>query len=181
MWPLTARVDSAAAIVEAAKQQCGVTTVYDPSYYRLDYPNGDIPIHKGVCTDVIIRAFRAVKIDFQKLVHRDMKSDFADYPQIWGLKSVDPNIDHRRVPNLQKYLERKGKKLPVSNIASDYLPGDIVTWKLPGNLDHIGLVSDVRVEGTDRFGIVHNIGYGAVIEDILFEYSITGHYRFFGN
>lgn len=110
-----------------------------------------------------------------------MKSDFADYPQIWGLKSVDPNIDHRRVPNLQKYLERKGKKLPVSNIASDYLPGDIVTWKLPGNLDHIGLVSDVRVEGTDRFGIVHNIGYGAVIEDILFEYSITGHYRFFGN
>lgn len=174
-----AQVDTIQTVIDHAKSQCGVTTGYDPAYYKIPYPNGDLPIEKGVCTDVIIRALRSVDIDLQELIHEDMKKHFAEYPRKWGHKKPDTNIDHRRVPNIQKYLERTGRKLPVSRDGKTYLPGDVVTWQLPGGLDHIGMVIDVPVTGTDRYGIVHNIGYGAQMEDILFSYPITGHYRFF--
>jgi uncharacterized protein YijF (DUF1287 family) len=147
---------------------------------KITYPGGDVPLETGVCTDVIIRAFRSVGIDLQQLIHIDMVSNFSYYPQLWGVKKADSNIDHRRVPNIVCFLKRKSKSIPVTNAGPDYLPGDIVTWKLPGNLDHIGLVADVPVDGTDRFGVVHNIGNGAELEDILFHYEITGHFRYFG-
>ena len=139
----------------------------------------DIPVDRGVCTDVVVRAFRAVNIDFQKLIHEDMQKHFSAYPATWGLKKPDPNIDHRRVSNIAKYLKRTGKEVPVSNNGRDYKPGDIVTWILPGDLDHIGLVSGIPVDSTDRFGVFHNIGNGAQLEDVLFEFTITGHYRYF--
>lgn len=170
---------SISAVLENGKSQCGRTLYYDPAYYSIDYPNGDLPIEKGVCTDVIIRAFRAANVDFQKLIHEDMKAHFAKYPQNWGLKRPDKNIDHRRVPNIQRYLERHNKQLPISQNGKDYQPGDLVTWKIPGNLDHIGMVVDIPVRGTNRYAVVHNIGSGAQIEDILFEFKITGHYRYF--
>jgi uncharacterized protein YijF (DUF1287 family) len=171
--------DSITLILKNAEKQCELTKVYDPAYYTLKYPNGDLPIHKGVCTDVIVRAFRAVGIDLQKGIHEDMKKNFKKYPQKWGLKAPDKNIDHRRVPNIQTYLERKGKKLPVSKNETDYIPGDLITWKLPGNLDHIGIVSARKVDGTEHYMIIHNIGNGTEMEDMLFEYEITGHYRYF--
>lgn len=174
-------VDSVNSIIKHALWQTQVTKIYDPSYVKMKYPNGDIPIERGVCCDVVIRAFRAVGIDFQKEIHLDMKNSFDAYPKIWGLKSPDPNIDHRRVPNIMTFLERNKKSLSVTSKASEYKPGDIVTWKIPGNLDHIGLVSNVKVKNSDRFQIIHNIGYGAVLEDVLFEFTITGHYRYFSN
>jgi uncharacterized protein len=174
-----AQIDSVREIIENAKWQVTITTGYDPAYTTISYPMGDVPINTGVCSDVIIRAFRNVSIDFQKLIHEDMASHFSLYPQKWGLKSTDSNIDHRRVPNIQKYLERHKKQVPISKNGKDYLPGDIVTWKLPGNLDHIGLVSDVKVENRERYGIIHNIGNGAKLEDLLFSFPITGHYRYF--
>jgi len=176
---LTVHADTVQTVVDNAKSQCGVTLSYDPAYYRISYPGGDLPIEKGVCTDVIIRALRSVGVDLQQLIHEDMKRHFAEYPRKWGHKKPDTNIDHRRVPNIRKYLERTGRRLPVSRNGKEYLPGDLVTWELPGGLDHIGIVIDVKVEGTDRYGIVHNIGYGTQMEDILFSYPITGHYRFF--
>jgi uncharacterized protein YijF (DUF1287 family) len=171
--------DSVAVIIADAKRQCELTKEYDPAYYKIDYPGGDIPITKGVCTDVIIRSFRATGLDLQKLIHEDMKRAFKKYPQKWGLRGTDRNIDHRRVPNIQTWLERNGKSIPVSDNAADYLPGDIVTWKLPNDLDHIGLVADIRVEYTERYAVIHNIGNGTEVEDILFFYDITGHYRYF--
>lgn len=156
-----------------------MTRYYDPAYTSLRYPNGDVPMDRGVCTDVVIRALRASGVDLQKNVHEDMRQNFRAYPSKWGLKRPDPNIDHRRVPNLQTYFRRRGKSLPVTQKGSDYLPGDIVSWKLPNGLDHIGVVSDATVAGQNRHAVVHNIGRGAEQEDILFAWKITGHYRYF--
>ncbi|MBC7796722.1 MAG: DUF1287 domain-containing protein [Pyrinomonadaceae bacterium] len=167
-------------MLENAVEQTKITKSYDPNYTVLAYPNGDVPMEKGVCTDVIIRAMRAAKLDLQREVHEDMKSNFAVYPKKWGLKSADSNIDHRRVPNLQTYFKRKGKSLQVTNDAKNYKAGDIVTYDLNGKgLTHIGIVSNVWNETTKRFSIIHNIGRGAETEDVLFDWKITGHYRYF--
>lgn len=152
--------------------------VYDPSYFSIKYPNGDVPKGKGVCTDVVIRTMRKCGIDLQKLVHEDMKHRFHEYPQNWGLKSPDSNIDHRRVPNLQTYFKRYWKELSISNNGSDYKPGDIVTWNLGGGLTHIGVVSGKMSADQTRPLIVHNFGAGQVLEDCLFNFEITGHYKY---
>jgi uncharacterized protein len=164
-------------LTAAARDQVGVTVTYDPGYAKLEFPGGDIPRDRGVCTDVVIRALRdGWGIDLQLAVNRDMKADFSAYPPLWGLATTDRNIDHRRVPNLQTLFARIGAEVPLEEGPAPYLPGDIVSWKLPGNLDHIGIVSDRRsADGTPL--ILHNIGRGAQEEDILFAYPMTGHYR----
>jgi uncharacterized protein YijF (DUF1287 family) len=162
--------------VTAARRQIGVTTVYDPAYVRLPYPNGDVPQDRGVCTDVVIRALRAEGLDLQRSVHEDMRANFAKYPQKWGLRGPDRNIDHRRVPNLQTWFARQGWSRTPTRNARDYRAGDLVTWMLPGNLPHIGIVGD-RISPAGTPLIVHNIGRGTREEDILFAYPITGHYR----
>lgn len=151
---------------------------YDPKYFSINYPNGDVPKNKGVCTDVVIRAYRKLGIDLQKEVHEDMKKNFSLYPKTWGLKKPDTNIDHRRVPNLQVYFTRFGKSLGVSKNASDYKTGDLVTWKIGGKLPHIGIVTNRKSSDRKRNLIVHNVGAGQVLEDCLFSYDITGHYQF---
>ncbi len=151
---------------------------YDPRYFSIDYPNGDVPADKGVCTDVIIRAYRKVGIDLQKLVHEDMKANFSKYPQNWGLKGTDKNIDHRRVPNLMRFFKRQGAEQPITSNASDYLPGDIVSWRLDNGLTHIRIVVDKKSDNGKRYKIVHNIGGGQVIEDCLFKFTVIGHYRY---
>lgn len=166
------------AIVEGAKQQVGKTLIYDGSYVKLNYPNGDVPIYRGVCSDVIIRALRHTGHDLQVLVHQDMKANFSAYPKTWGLKSTDRNIDHRRVPNLETYFKRKGKSKPVTQVAGDYLPGDIVSWRLDNGLPHIGIVADVKnSDGVPL--IIHNIGLGTRLDDDLFSWKMIGHYRYF--
>jgi uncharacterized protein YijF (DUF1287 family) len=154
--------------------------IYDSGYRKLSYPNGDVPKNLGVCSDVVIRAFRGIGIDLQKLVHQDMRANFSKYPKIWGLKRADKNIDHRRVPNLRVFFSRFGKKLSTSQNPSDYKPGDIVTWSLKkgGSLPHIGIVSErLSMDGETPL-IFHNYGTGQVYENILFKYHITGHYRY---
>lgn len=173
----TAIAISGTDLAAAASAQIGVTVVYDPAYISLKYPGGDVPMERGVCCDVVIRALRKHGVDLQKLVHEDMKSNFAAYPKNWGLKTTDKNIDHRRVPNLMKFFSRKGKSLPVSDNDAGYRPGDIVTWMLPGNLPHIGIIADEKVTGADRPLVIHNIGNGAQREDVLRAFKITGHYR----
>lgn len=165
------------SLTEAARGQVGVTVTYDPAYVALEFPGGDLPRDRGVCTDVVIRALRdAWGIDLQLAVNRDMKAAFAAYPALWGLATTDRNIDHRRVANLATLFTRVGAALPLTDEPAPYLPGDIVTWTLPGNLPHIGIVSDRQAEdGTPL--ILHNIGAGAREEDILFAYPMTGHYR----
>lgn len=171
--------DSSLRLVKAARAQVGVTLTYNPAYVRLSYPGGDVLPDQGVCTDVIVRAYRAaLNIDLQKLVHEDMKSSFVSYPKQWGLKRPDPNIDHRRVPNLQTLFRRKGASLPVTNDPAGYRPGDLVTQMLPGNLPHIAIVSDRRSADGSRPLVIHNIGKGAREEDGLFAFPVTGHYRF---
>ncbi|WP_339337366.1 MULTISPECIES: DUF1287 domain-containing protein [unclassified Croceitalea] len=150
---------------------------YDPSYFSISYPNGDVPKDKGVCTDVIIRAYRKLNIDLQKEVHEDMLANFSKYPKIWGLRNTDKNIDHRRVPNLMVFFERFGEVKSISNKAQDYHPGDIVCWNLGGAITHIGIVSDKK-SSDSRNLIVHNIGAGQVLQDCLFDYKIIGHYRY---
>lgn len=152
--------------------------MYDPAYVRIAYPLGDVPRDRGVCTDVIVRAYRKMGIDLQELVHKDMKNNFHLYPKTWGMQKPDPNIDHRRVPNLQKFFSRKGKTLPITKQPEDYQPGHIVTWILPRNLPHIGIVSQEKTPDGSRYLIVHNVGSGQVIEDFLFQYPITGHYQY---
>jgi uncharacterized protein len=166
-------------LVAAAREQIGVTLHYDPAYVKLAYPQGDVPIERGVCTDVVVRAFRRVGYDLQELVHRDMKGAWSAYPHPakWNLKRPDPNIDHRRVPNLAAYFSRHGVALGASKHAKDYLAGDIVTWQVPPGLPHIGLVADVRTAAGVPL-VIHNIGMGTRMEDRLFAYPITGHYRF---
>src|SRR5688500_12965719 len=171
----------AQALVQAAVAQTSTPVTYDGSYRRIPYPGGDVPASIGVCTDLIVRAYRAVGVDLQVRVHEDMRSAFGSYPQLWGLSRADPNIDHRRVPNLQTYFRRRGAQLLIRRDAGDYLPGDLVTWTLPGNLPHIGLVTDQSSPRSERWLIVHNIGRGPEIEDMLFDYPISCHYRYRGN
>ncbi len=168
-------------LVEAALERTQFEVRYDGRYMAIDYPNGDVPPEIGVCTDVIIRSYRKLGIDLQQLVHEDMRDNFELYPskRIWGLTSTDKNIDHRRVPNLQAFFSRHGESLPISNDQQHYQPGDIVSWMLPGNLPHIGIVSDQKDAETGNPLIVHNIGAGPKLEDMLFDYDITGHYRYF--
>ena len=152
--------------------------VYDPSYFSIDYPDGDIPSNKGVCTDVVIRAYRKLGTDLQKEVHEDMKSNFSKYPKNWGLSSTDKNIDHRRVPNLMVFFSRHGMVKPMTDISSDYVPGDIVCWNLGGGTTHIGLVVNKKSIDGRRYLIVHNIGAGQVLADCLFDFKIIGHYSY---
>jgi uncharacterized protein YijF (DUF1287 family) len=151
---------------------------YDPSYFQIGYPNGDIPINKGVCTDVIIRAYRKLGIDLQKEVHEDMAAYFNKYPKNWGLTHTDKNIDHRRVPNLMTYFERNGNQKQITKDSKDYLPGDIVCWNLGNGITHIGIVSKQKTPDGLRYLIIHNIGAGQVLEDCLFKFKIIGHYQF---
>lgn len=171
------KVTTPASLVGAARSQVGKTVIYDGSYKSLTYPGGDVPLERGVCTDVVIRALRSgLKLDLQVLVHLDMKAHFAKYPKIWGLKRPDKNIDHRRVPNLQTYFKRRGWALPVTRKAENYQPGDLVTCTVPPNLPHIMVVSDRRTaKGVPL--VLHNIGAGTQEEDCLFRYPLTGHYR----
>jgi uncharacterized protein len=171
--------DDGLRLVGIARQQIGVTLRYDPTYVRLAYPDGDIPDDTGVCTDVVIRAYRAAfGYDLQRAVHEDMRANFAAYPKNWGLTRPDRNIDHRRVPNLQTFLHRKGASLPVTRDPANYKPGDLITQMLPGNLPHIGIVSDHRSADGQRPLVIHNIGAGTREEDTLFRFPVTGHYRF---
>lgn len=171
---------STSDFVEAARSRIGKTLFYDSSYQTLSYPNGDVPADRGVCTDVIIRALRiAYKYDLQRFVHEDMKKNFSKYPKIWGLKRPDRNIDHRRVPNLKTFFQRKGWSLPVSEQVSKYKAGDIVTCIIPPHLPHIMIVSD-RVNRNKIPLVIHNIGSGTQEEDLLLEFKITGHYRIDG-
>jgi uncharacterized protein len=165
-------------IIDNAIEQTNVTRTYDPAYVKLAYPGGDVPMSTGVCTDVVIRAFRSINIDFQKEVHEDMQKSFAVYPRNWGLNAPDTNIDHRRVPNLMTWLKRQGKAKPVTQNGRDYLPGDIVTWDLGGGQQHIGLVTNIPVN-SERLSIAHNVGSGAKVEDVLFKWKPIGHYRYF--
>ncbi|WP_302015406.1 DUF1287 domain-containing protein [uncultured Akkermansia sp.] len=165
-----------AALAAKAREQIGVTVSYNAGYQSIPYPNGDVPKETGVCTDVVIRAMRAFGLDLQKAVHEDMKAHFSKYPNIWGLKTTDRSIDHRRVPNLRTYFSRQGWSLPITKTAADYQPGDLVTWNLADSVPHIGIVSDKKTEeGTPL--IIHNIGSGTREEDCLFRFTITGHYR----
>ncbi len=166
-------------VVDSAEAQTRVTTSYDPSYVRLAYPGGDVPLETGVCADVVIRAFRKAGVDLQKTVHEDMARQFKAYPQRWGLNRPDSNIDHRRVPNLMTFFRRAGKELPITTRAADYLPGDVVAWDLGGGITHIGVVSDDRDAPGGPYRMVHNIGRGARSEDVLFAWKVIGHYRYF--
>ena len=170
--------DFADRLVRAALERTHHTVRYDGSYLSIDYPGGDVPASIGVCTDVVIRSYRALGIDLQVLVHEDMRAHFEVYPNHWGLRRPDTNIDHRRVPNLQTFFARHGDELAASDDPDDYQPGDLVTWMLPRNLPHIGIVVDRRSADGKRPLIVHNIGSGPKLEDGLFEYPITGHYRY---
>ena len=175
---VAAQNDFASRLSTAALELTKDPVEYDGSYFKIAYPNGDVPPGKGVCTDVVIRAYRKLGIDLQKNVHEDMKNNFSLYPKKWGLKTTDRNIDHRRVPNLQTYFTRKGEKLVVSNSPSEYKPGDIVTWDLGGGITHIGIVVNKKSDDGKRNLIVHNIGAGQVMADCLFQFKISGHYRY---
>lgn len=174
-----ARADSAFArkVVEAAQAQTKERVAYDGRYFRLAYPGGDVPAGLGVCTDVVVRAFRKAGVDLQVAVHEDMKKKFSAYPRKWGRRSPDPNIDHRRVPNLMTFFTRAGAALPLSERPGDYAPGDLVTWDLGGGLTHIGVVVADPL-GAAKPLIVHNIGAGPKREDVLFAWKVTGHYRY---
>jgi uncharacterized protein YijF (DUF1287 family) len=168
------------ALVEAALQRTEHDVTYDGQYIKIGYPNGDVPANIGVCTDVVIRSYRALGIDLQQKVHEDMKAHFSKYPskRIWGLSRTDTNIDHRRVPNLQVFFERLGESLPITDNKDDYKPGDLVTWRLPNNAPHIGIVTDQTGWVTGNPKVVHNIGLGPKLDDMLFLFEITGHYRY---
>lgn len=189
--PLLSQAPAAAAdphaefmrrFVAAAIERTHHTVRYDPAYVRIPYPNGDVPSDTGVCTDEVIRAYRAVGVDLQKEVHEDMQAHLSAYPRKWKWLQfgTDTNIDHRRVPNLMAFFSRKGESLPVTRSGADYHPGDLVTWDLGGNVPHIGMVVDQKSARTGRYLIVHNIGRGPQMEDVLFNWTITGHYRYYG-
>jgi uncharacterized protein YijF (DUF1287 family) len=169
-------------LVAAAIERTNHSVKYVSAYVHLDYPGGDVPADTGVCSDEIIRAYRAVGVDLQKEVHEDMLKNWSEYPPKakWHQTQPDANIDHRRVPNLMVFFSRKGESLPISLRAEDYSPGDIVTWDLGGNVPHIGILVNVKSAENGRFLIVHNIGEGPKMEDVLFSWKTTGHYRYFG-
>ena len=167
--------------VEAAIERTSHEVRYDATYFKIDYPNGDVPAEVGVCTDEVIRSYRAAGVDLQREVHEDMAANFSAYPRTWGLKKTDSNIDHRRVPNLMVFFARQGAALPITQDARDYKPGDVVTWELGGGLTHIGIVVNIASDADEqRMQIVHNIGAGPKMEDVLFGWKITGHYRYAG-
>lgn len=166
--------------LEGAIEQTKYTRTYDPAYVAIPYPGGDVPRDRGVCTDVVIRAFRKIGLDLQKEVHEDMRANFTVYPPDWGLSQPDSNIDHRRVPNLMTYFKRQGKNLNISQQANAYKPGDIVTWDLGQGQQHIGIVTHLKAALNDSYLIVHNVGAGTRVEDVLFQWPIIGHYRYFG-
>jgi uncharacterized protein YijF (DUF1287 family) len=176
--PAAAPADFNIRLAAAAVTLTRDRVVYDPTYFNIPYPKGDVPADTGVCTDVVIRAYRKLNIDLQQLVHEDMAAHFDVYPKRWGLRKPDTNIDHRRVPNLTTFFTRKGQSITVTKKAKDYLPGDLVTWDLGHGITHIGMVSDKVSTEPDRMLIVHNIGAGQVLADCLFQFPITGHYRF---
>jgi uncharacterized protein len=163
--------NSALSIIDAS-------IAYTPDYISIKYPNGDVPANTGVCSDVVIRAYRKLGIDLQKEVHEDMKGNFSKYPTRWGLKKTDTNIDHRRVPNLEVFFTRKGEKLMVSENPNDYKVGELVTWMINDKLPHIGIITHKKSEDGKRPLIVHNVGGGQVLEDCLFNYTIVGHFKY---
>lgn len=168
------------SVIESAVAQTRTTTSYTQEYFDIAYPNGDVPSETGACSDVVIRSFRAAGVDLQKEVHEDMAANFSLYPQKWGLSKTDTNIDHRRVPNLQKYFDRRGKSLPITSNPNDYRPGDVVSWDLNGKgMTHIGVVSNLWNADDRRYLIIHNIGAGTRAEDRLFDWKVIGHYRYF--
>ena len=179
---LTAQQAFLKKLSAAAIERTHHSVHYDPKYVRIPYPGGDVPADTGVCTDEVIRSYRALGIDLQKEVHEDMATNFAKYPNHlrWMQVSADTNIDHRRVPNLMVFFSRKGTSLPLSSSAADYGPGDLVTWDLGGGVPHIGIVVDQKSQATRRYMVVHNIGAGPKMEDVLFQWKITGHYEYFG-
>ena len=180
-YPAISQTDFYNRLSDAAIQLTALEVVYDPSYFKIEYPNGDVPADRGVCTDVIIRAYRKVGIDLQKEVHDDMALNFGKYPGIWGLTTTDKNIDHRRVPNLMVFFARNGETKTITPNSSDYIPGDLVCWNLGGGITHIGLIVNKKSLDGKRFLVVHNIGAGQVLADCLFEYKIIGHYRYGAN
>lgn len=171
--------DRIAKVLVAAHAQVGVTTTYDPAYRRIGFPGGDVPADRGVCSDVVVRAWRAAGIDLQREVNRDMRKDFAAYPRTWRMSRPDPNIDHRRVPNLETWLRRQGSAITPGVDPADYRAGDLVTWRLERGQPHIGIVSDRRSADGARPLIVHNVGAGAVVEDVLLRWPPVGHFRYF--
>lgn len=168
------------ALTDAALDRTEHLIRYDGAYHSIPYPGGDVPEGIGVCTDVLIRSYRVLGIDLQEDVHEDMAAAFSAYPKRWGLSGPDPNIDHRRVPNLEVFFTRRGELLPITEVAEDYQPGDVVSWMV-GPLPHIGIVVPVRSTDGVRFKVVHNIGRGPELEDILFDYPIVGHFRYYGS
>lgn len=179
-WAIENPITFQEKLSNAALSIIDETVQYDPSYIGIKYPNGDVPKNKGVCTDVVIRAYRKLGIDLQKEVHEDLKANFSLYPNLkkWGLKKPDTNIDHRRVPNLEVFFTRKGKKLEVSDNPNDYKTGEIVTWMINGKLPHIGIVTHKKSADGKRPLLVHNVGGGQVLEDCLFSYDIVGHFNY---
>ena len=179
-WPLPQGASpQLKPFLASAIEQTKITTGYDPAYVRIDYPGGDVPPETGVCSDVIVRAFRKAGVDLQKEVHEDMNVAWSEYPRRWGNARPDSNIDHRRVLNLMTFFERRGKLQPMTANRQDYLPGDIVAWDLGGGVPHIGIVSNLSPDATRNFLVIHNIGAGTRAEDVLFNWKITGHYRYF--
>lgn len=178
----TARQEFLKKLVAAAEERTNHTVRYDPAYVRIPYPGGDVPADTGVCTDEVIRSYRAVGVDLQKEVHEDMAKNRSAYPQKWRTPAsrTDTNIDHRRVPNLMVFFRRKGETLEITDRAADYLPGDLVSWDLGREVPHIAIVVDEKSAEGGRHLIVHNIGQGPKREDVLFEWKITGHYRYYG-
>lgn len=166
-------------VVQSARQQTEYTHHYDPAYVVLDYPNGDVPRDRGVCTDVVIRAFRAAGVDLQKEIHEDMATHFAVYPKQWGLSRPDPNIDHRRVPNMMTFFTRHKAELPSTTAPKSYLPGDVVVWRLDNGRLHVGVVTTTIANNKREYLVAHNIGSGVHEEDVLFRWTIIGHYRYF--
>jgi uncharacterized protein len=179
LWIAPSLESQPSRLVAAAKHQIGKTIGYDGNYRSIRYPGGDVAIGTGVCSDVVIRSFRVLGIDLQRSVHEDMTAAFKQYPQLWRLTKPDSNIDHRRVPNLMTYFERRGKKITASSRNEDFLPGDIVAWDLGNRVTHIGIVSDDRALLARTPLVIHNIGGGVKEEDILFKFTIIGHYRYF--
>lgn len=177
---LPAQADFSTDLARAAEDRANHRVVYDASYVSIPYPMGDVPANTGVYTDVLIRALRTLGVDLQQRVHRDMKQNFSKYAKIWGLSRTDTNIDHRRVPNLETFLKRRGAALPLSIDPAAFKPGDIVSWRLPDNRPHIGVVTSQRGR-SGAYKVAHNIGWGPKVEDMLFDYRIHGHYRWDGS